>query len=363
MAASRILVVTTLATLCPGGFGLSAYAAEPIIFKDKVITVLVGTTTGGSTDLFARMAANFLSKHLPGSPRVIVQNRPGGGGITATNFFAQQAELDGLTILVGSTAQIDPMKYRVPQAKYDPTKFAMIGGIEIGGQVLIVRNEALPRLSDRKAEPVTMGSMGGFPHTGMLMTAWGIEYLGWNARWVSGYRGTPDLMLALQRGEFDTTTVVWTFLDPSLLDKKAYTILYQTGSKGGTTPSILPALQGIPLFSEVMKGKISDPVGENAFDYWRSISATVKWAALPPNTPEQYVAAYREAFRATMKDSEFLAQCRKVSEDFTVISPEDLTEKVQLLAKVPHDALTFLNGKLQKQGLNLVETTRGPREE
>lgn len=358
-SSALIAAITSLALFAATA---SAIAAETLSFKGKTITILVGSTAGGSTDFFARLLGPFLTKYLPGNPNVIVQNKPGAHGLTATNYFAQQAAPDGLTAIVGSTAQIDPINYRVPQSHYDPSQFSMIGGIDLGGTVMIIHNKALARLTDKKAEPVTMGSIAGFPHTGMLMTAWGIEYLGWNARWVEGYRGVPDLMLALQRGEFDMTSVVSTFLNPTLLNKDKFTILYQTGTNGGTTPSDLPSIAKVPMFSAAMKGKISDPVGQQAFDYWRNISSTKKWAALPPKTPEPIVSAYRAAFHKIMTDPDFLARGKKLSEDFSTDSPEDLMATVATLDKVSNEALGFMTKTLHKEGLDVVNMAKGKHE-
>src|SRR5438046_774879 len=75
-----------------------------------------------------------------------------------------------------------------------------------GGSVLIINKEAEQRLHDKRARPVVMGSPGGIPRSGMQMTVWGSEFLGWNTKWVIGYRGTSELMLALERGEIDMTS-------------------------------------------------------------------------------------------------------------------------------------------------------------
>src|SRR5262249_62385870 len=105
-----------------------------------------------------------------------------------------------------SRSPADPLNRRKPQSHYDPTKFAVIGGAGRGGVLLVINKEAERRLHDRQARPVVMGSLSGLPRSGMQMTAWGIEYLGWNARWITGYPGTAQLIVALERGEIDMTS-------------------------------------------------------------------------------------------------------------------------------------------------------------
>src|SRR5204863_581083 len=107
------------------------------------------------------------------------------------------------------------------------TTFAFVGGIGRGGTVMLLRKDAEPRLHDRAAAPVIMGALGGVPRSGMQTTAWGIEYLGWNAKWVVGYRGTNDLMIALERGEIDMTSTANLFQLQKFLDSGRFKILSQ----------------------------------------------------------------------------------------------------------------------------------------
>src|SRR5581483_4895839 len=101
------------------------------------------------------------TKYLPGNPAVLVQNMPGGHGLTALNVIAQQTKPDGLTMLLSSNSEADPINFRTPQAHYDPAKFAIIGGVGFGDNVMIIRVDAVPRLLDKSQPPVSMGSVTG----------------------------------------------------------------------------------------------------------------------------------------------------------------------------------------------------------
>src|SRR5690242_12199445 len=158
---SAILGLASLA--CPPG----ARAAGEPTFAGKTVTIITGSTAGGSTDTSARLVARFIGKYLPGKPGVVVENRPGARGMTAMNYFANQVAPNGLTVIVGSGSQIDPLNYRVPNAHYDPSQFAIVGGLGIGGSILEIRNEALPRLMNKKADPVIMATIGNIPRSGM----------------------------------------------------------------------------------------------------------------------------------------------------------------------------------------------------
>jgi len=296
----------------------------------------------------------FLSKYLPGSPGVIVQNRPGSHSLAAMSYFTQRVKPDGLTAAVGSSSQLDPATYRLPQSHYDPTHFAMAGGVDLGGGILIIRREAEPRLADKATNPVVMGSVSGYPHTTMLMAAWGIDYLGWNVRWVAGYPSpTSAMVLALERGEIDMTGFSATGLTGSLLDPSKYTVNYQTGSRGCTMPSSLRAVAGTPVFATAMQGKIADPLAQKAFDYWCNSTSTLVWLALPPGTPARIIDAYRAAFSAIAADRDFVEQGRMFSEEFSAVSWQSVTATVRAYGQVSPQVIGFMPQMLHRQGLRV----------
>lgn len=332
-----------------------AKAADEFSLKGKTVTILVGSRPGGSTDVTARLVAPFLAKHLPGKPAIIVQNMPGAQDIVAMNYFAQRVKPDGVEVILGSSSQFDPINYRVPQSHYDPTTFVMVGGIDIGGTSVIARNDALSRLAAKGGKPLAMGTVGSYPHVGMMMVAWGIEFLDWNVKWVPGYSNNSDIGLALERGEIDITSLAnaWLNQNPALLDRSKYTLVYQTGSEGGTVPSSLPGIAKAPLFSSGIKGKITDPLAQAAYEYWRDLSYVFKWIALPPKTPEAIVDTYRVAFQKATAEPEFKKRGEELNPGLAHISAQELTENVNDLAKVPPEAMNYMTQLLRKQGLNV----------
>ena len=341
---------TLIALLAAVGSNSVDAQEAPVSSPDNV-TIIVGTTTGGSTDLAARLMAPYLTKYLPGNPNVVVRNQPGAAGLAAFNGFAQKAAPDGRTAIIGSGYQIDPINYRVPQSKYDPTDFEIIGALSMGGTALIVRNESLPRLTDKSKPPLAMASVPGLPRAGMQMAAWGIEYLGWNIKWVPGYPGNTDLRLAVQRGEADMTSLATTQLTSDLLDKNQFTLLFQSGSNAGTSPSVIPVLTGVPLMASVMQDKVTDPVAQKAFAYWSLNSSINNWLALPHKTPDAILKTYRSAFDHMTSDEDFLKRAQQVGEDLSVFSHQEMTQIIRTLAALPPEALSYMGEILVRQGL------------
>ncbi|MEA2976747.1 MAG: hypothetical protein QOF19_2267 [Alphaproteobacteria bacterium] len=330
----------------------SAAAQDAVSFQGKTITAVVGFAAGGGTDVSARLIAPYLAKYLPGAPKVIVQNRPGADGLVAANYFAQQVKPDGVEFMVGASTITDPVNYRKPEAHYDPTKWVWIGGIGRGGSVLIISKEGEKKLFDKKAEPAVMGSLGGTPHSTQQATAWGIEFLDWNAKWVTGYRGTPDIFISLERGEIDMSGTGNVQLINRLTETGQFKVLVQTGTLSeGKIVARSEFGKDVPMFAKLMEGKIKDPIAKKGFDYWYALLTTDKWVALPPNTPQPIVDAYRAAFNKLFSDAEFIEKAKKVSEDFELQHANDMEATVMTLGGTPPEALTYISTMLRKQGL------------
>ncbi len=328
-----------------------APADEPISFGGKTITMIVGSSPGGGTDASGRLIASLLASHLAGKPNVIVRNIPGAEGIIAMNYFVQQVVPDGFTLTMGSTTQADPLLYRKPQSQFDPTTFSFVGGAGRGGAVLLIRKEAEARLHDKSAAPVTMGALGGVPRSGMQMTAWGIGFLDWNAKWVLGYRGTNDLMIALERGEIDMTSTANLFQIEKFLESGRFKILTQAGTlqKGQSAGRL--EFGTAPVFATLIRDKIKDPVVEKAFDYWSSLTSLDKWIALPSKTPEVFVRAYRDAYQSAIAEPEFAEIGKKISEGFEPMAYEDVNFLIGRLGGTPPEASSYISAMLRKQGI------------
>jgi tripartite-type tricarboxylate transporter receptor subunit TctC len=348
---TRLLI--GLATLVFGTALLAhpADAAEPPSFKGKTVTMIIGYAPGGGTDLTGRLLASFLGRHLPGEPTIVVQNIPGADGMTAMNFFVQQTKPDGLTLTMGSGSQAEPTHYRKPLSRFDPTKFGFVGGVGRGGSAVVINKQSESRLYAGQGAPVIMGTTSGAPRSNMEMAAWGREILGWNLKWVIGYRGTNDLFLALERGEVDMSATGNLAPIVKLMASGRFKLLVQSGMlKDGNLISRAEFTEA-PLISTLVAGKIGDPIAARAFDYWMAVHAgPEKWLALPPQTPEPIVAAYREAFGKTTLDLEFVERSRKVADDFSPMSHLDVETWMKTLGSTPDEAIEFISAMTRRQG-------------
>jgi hypothetical protein len=329
---------------------VSAAAQAEVSFRDKTVTMIVSSAPGGGTDVSGRVIARFLAKYLPGQPNVVVQNMPGANGVTALNHFVNQTAPDGLTVVMAANAALDPMVYGTANVQYDTKSIRMVGGVGRGGSVLFMTKESEARLHDKSASPVNIGSIGPTPRPGIQPALWAIEYLGWNAKWIKGYPGTDQVMIALDRGEVDLTATSNIFLIKDRIESKKVSVLFQTGTISDDKVVGRSDLGDMPIFINLMKGKISDPGAQKAFNYWVALSGVDKCLGLPPKTPDEIVAAYREAFTKMSTDKEFLDLGDKISDGFDPVKAEDVEGFVKTLADTPPEALGYMADMMRKQG-------------
>jgi tripartite-type tricarboxylate transporter receptor subunit TctC len=347
-------VVAAVGAVCFASCCASPSFAEDVSFAGKTITIVIGATAGGATDTFGRLSVTYMAEALPGKPAAVARNAPGAGGVVALNSFYNQAKPDGLTIATGAGTQSDPLNYRSVNALYDLAKLEYIGGVGRTGTVIIISKAALPRLTDKSKPAVTMGALSAI-RSGMQMTLWGTEYLGWNVRWVTGYPGNNELMMALQRKEIDMTSLATVEEIEALLKSGDFTTVTQSGAliDGKQVPQ--PAYGPAPILGDQLAGKLSDPLAQQAFEYWKNTTQVGQWLALPPATPAPIVAAYRQAFIKTLNNPDFIEKLKRVNTDIVPMSAEDTTALLKRLAATSDEATGYVQTLQKKQGIHTAQ--------
>ncbi|MFQ5850314.1 MAG: Bug family tripartite tricarboxylate transporter substrate binding protein [Candidatus Binatia bacterium] len=302
----RILVVLSiafaLATTVDTGRPDSA-SAKPY-YEGKTLKILVSSSPGGGTDTAGRLVGRFLPQFLPGNPAIIIQNMPGGGGTVSNNYFTRRAKPDGLFLLQDSSSGLGSFSRGGRRIKYDPRKYGAIGSIMRGGSVLMVRKEARHRLTDPKAKPVVVGDTDGI-RTWVSMTVCGAEYLGWNPRWIVGYAGTGEIILAFRQGEIEMMATANAKLIKGLVKDGVVDIITQAGKVRRKD------FPNVPTFEELLGNKRPSGVPWQAYRVWAGPSEVDKFLVAPPGTPDKTVGLLREAFQKMAQDREFISQATK----------------------------------------------------
>jgi tripartite-type tricarboxylate transporter receptor subunit TctC len=335
--------------------GVAAAAAQDLTFAGKTITASVGFEAGNRVDLFARMLGAPMMRYLPGQPNLVVLNKPGAGGVVALNDWAAKSEPNGLFLSVGGQTQLDEDALSRMQARYKPAAFKYVGGLVAPSQGLIINKAALARLHDKSAAPVTMGIVGSTLRTGYYQVLWGAAFLDWNVKWVRGYKSTGEVRNALERGEIDMSAFGSTTDLDYLLSNGNFTVASQSGAIIDGKLVSRPMFGDAPVISDLVRGKIKDPVAQKAFAYGEQVIQVGMWVALPAGTPDTIVASYVQAFDKAIRDPEFKEPWAKIDPDSPVASKADLETLIHELGTVPPEALRYIRDELRRQGVDVGE--------
>lgn len=327
--------------------------AEEISFAGKKIDMIIGSAPGGGTDLSSRLVGEFVAKYLPGRPTVIYRNIPGAQGIKALNYFATQVKPDGLSFAGGSQGHFDQAGRSLQGIEYDPLTFSYIGGINRGGTVFVMRKDALRnRLTKTGSQPPVIVPAVVGASTGPQMALWGLEYLHWNVKFVVGYKGTQEMILAALKGEADSMASSSVSQLKPLLDDPNFVPFAQLGDldeKGQFVPKA--AFKDIPVFARMVMPSLKKDEQEILLA-WLQTQYIDKWFALPAGTPEPMVQAYKKAFIQASKDPEFIkAAVIQFGEDFATTSADNMTGLVNGMVKNSERVDKHMRYLREKNGL------------
>jgi len=296
-AMSLAVALATLLTSAP------APRAEPVadFYRGKTMKMIIGYGPGGGYDLYGRLAAEFLPRHIPGNPTIIPENMPGGGSLKAILYLYNVAPQDG-TYLGSVSQQLAANAVTDEKNKMDVARFHYVGRFTSNIDVGVALPQAgIKSFEDARKRQVVVGAENG---SMSLIYAQALNtYGGAKLKIVKGYNGSADIQLAAERGEVD---VNGSYSLPAVLvshpdwvrDGKAV-ILYQNALKR------FPQIPQVPTLSELMltdDGRTVAHVVAGMAEIGRSILAT-------PGVPEDRLAALRSAFQAMLKDPDFLAAC------------------------------------------------------
>ena len=311
-------------------------------FGQKTIKFVITYEPGGSYDLYARLVTMHLPKHLAGHPAMVMQYMPGAGGLLGTLHFHDKAAQDGseLAILPRDIA-INQM-LRHDTARYDARRFNWIGTLSSYiGVMFVASRTGVKSADDLRRIEVVAGSWGITTETYITPTLLN-ALAGTRFKIVTGYRGGPDVDLAVERGEVDGRMSSWTLLKTQRahwLASGSVTIPFQAGLRSH------PELAGVPLIASLALTE----EGRRIFEFQNS-DAGIGWSVVaPPNLPPERVALLRRAFDAMAGDAEFRADAQKRGLDVTPARGEALAALVQRTIATPPEALVTLKSILAIQ--------------
>jgi tripartite-type tricarboxylate transporter receptor subunit TctC len=320
---------------------LSASAdAQNNFYQGKTIKLIVGSSTGGGYDLWARLLARHYGKHIPGNPTIVVQNMPGAASVVAANYLYSVAKPDGLTLGALLPAIYFDQLVGRPEVKFDFAKIGWIGSPEQNDIVHYMRADSPYKSIDdiRKAkEPPRCGS-SGTGTTGFYIPRLLDEVFGTKHTIVSGYQGGSEIDLAIERGEVHCwSPLVATFFgrEPyiSWFKKGFVRVLLQTNQKRD------PRLADVPTIYELMERYKTPEAGTRLVRVILTAATLGRPIAVTPGTPTDRLKLLREAYLKTLKDPELLAEAKKQRWEIDPLSGEEMEKLAKEVVAQPKDVI------------------------
>jgi tripartite-type tricarboxylate transporter receptor subunit TctC len=303
-------------------------------YAGKTIELIVGAPPGGGYDIYARTVARHLGRHVPGGPSVVVKNMPGAGSAKAAQYIATIAPKDGTSIGgIMPGAIMGPLLDDHSAPMFDPNKVRYVGTANSGTRVCVtLKSGKIASMDDAQKVKAKFGGSApndstfeyGYLHKHTSGALWDI---------VPGYRGTPDMALAMERGEIDGVCG-WDWSSfksqkPDWLRDNKANVLMQVSME----PHPELTKMGVPTVFKYVKGEENRKIVELV------ISQTVfhrSYIAPPDTTPAQ-LEILRKAFDETMTDKELLADADKMRIDIEPLSGAKVQEVVSRLYSTPKD--------------------------
>ncbi|MEA2989428.1 MAG: hypothetical protein QOG83_2139 [Alphaproteobacteria bacterium] len=292
-------------------------------YRGKQINLYVGSTPGGGYDAYARLLARKFSSYIPGNPAVVAQNMPGAGSNKLAGYIYSVAPKDGTAIgAIFSGAIVQPL-FGEP-LQHDPSKFVYLGNANIEAFLCMARTDAAVKtFKDALDKELILGATneGGSTRDFPAMLD---NILGAKLRIVTGYPGSNEIMLAIERNEVQGVCGVgWSSVAPQrarLLDSGLARLIAQLASKGHRDMNKM----GVPLAIDFARNAEDRQV----MDLIYSQLMFGRPFVLPPGTPPDRVAALRKAFMDTFRDKDTIAEAAKMKFDVDALSGEEVQAEV-----------------------------------
>ena len=300
-------------------------AASQEYFKGKSIRLLIGTSAGGAMDDWGRFLAPHLSRNIPGTPDIVVQNMAGAGTIIAANYVYGVAKPDGLTLgLVNPAIYIDQL-LGAKEVKFDWPKFSWIGSPEKIDQVLFIRTDTpYKTLEDMRnaTEPPRCAALAR-SGLGYFLPKLMEEALGIKIHMVLGYGGGGEMNLAMEKGEVQCragTVSAYVGREPTRTWIKTGVVraLAQSGTKR------YAKLPDVPTLYELMETHKTPDAMKRVAKVLLSSGDLGRPFIGPPGMPPERVKILREAFNKTMNDPILIAETNKRKWDLEPTSGDEL---------------------------------------
>lgn len=350
-AKMKRVVVAIVLTVLGVQFLLGLVTAQAPYYAGKTIEIIVPTAPGGGTDIQARLLAPYLEKHIPGNPRVVVRNIPGGGTIIGANWYAANAKPDGLTIFASTGSTVIPYLLGVPQVRYDFKKWRLIEANGLGGVVYVSPRTGVKHPKDLLSpkEPLVYGCISPTALDVVWLVA--AELLRINFRAVCGFESRGPIRLAFERGELNidwqTTLTYKTQLLPLERAGKLVPVMTMgfVNERGDVVRD--PTVPELPTVYDVYRelyGRKPD-----GLPVWKAYKALLvagftylKTYWVPMETPDEIVRTLYAAVDRIRRDPQFVREAEAVLEGYPLYRGDEVEAAVRRSLSVTLDVQKYI---------------------
>jgi tripartite-type tricarboxylate transporter receptor subunit TctC len=322
------MATQTLAHWSTGAFLLTTLASAASaqtpaeFYKGKTVEIQVNVSVGGGYDLYARMVARHLGRHIPGNPTIIVQNMPGGGGMRLANWLYNIAPKDGTVVgAVARAMAFEPLLGN-KGAHYDGRKYNYIGSANDEVSVCVAwYTSGIKTFADAQKKELVVGAGGTsddtYQYPALLNNMFGAKF-----KMVSGYPGGNDINLAMERGETQgRCSIPWSTVKATrrnwIDDKKVSLLMQYSLAKHADLPDV-------PLVMDLAKTDEQRTILKLIFG--RQVMG--RPFAAPPGVPQDRADALLKAFAETVQDKAFLAEAGKAKLEVNPVAGEKIESLV-----------------------------------
>lgn len=334
----RTIGLVALAT----GFCATPAAAQDAasFYKSHKLTLGAPSNAGGGYDTYMRLLSRHIGKYIPGEPTVIVQNVPAGGGMALANQLYNTSPKDGSYIGMIRGTVIQEHVYKNPQALFDGRKFIWIGNMNSDYDACIMwAASGVKTIDDFYKREVIVGASGVGAQSYSFPVVYR-ELLGMKFKVISGYPGTPERLLAMERGELTGACGITTTTFRSVLGQPAQEgkilLVAQAGS------------QKDPMYPDVpnILDQAKTPEIRQALEFLFVPLGLGRPLAVPPGTPKDRVAVLGKASAQAMHDAGFLEEAKKLKVDIEPMDGAATAKMVGQLYDTPASVVARLQAAL-----------------
>jgi len=302
----------------------SAASAQPAdtFYAGKRIKMIAGAPVGGGYDLYSRLIARHIGRHIPGEPSAFVVNMPGAASVNAANYVANVAPQDGTELLM--VVQTIPMAQltRGIGARFDLARFNWLGSMSDDANVFIAwHTTGVRSLKDVQEREFVVGATNQTAIGGMYPAIMN-KFMGTRFKIVLGYKSGESIDLAMERREIDGRAgASWSSLKTvraHRLRDNEINVFLQIGLRKE------PDLSDVPLLTDLAR----DDTERKVLQFYSSLTAVARAVAVGPGVPPERVAVLRRAFMAALTDPALVAEAAKQSIDIRAVAADRLQQIV-----------------------------------